>query len=163
MPPPGTRDEQVAGEMQDREIPTAAVAAQDKTEAASSTSAPAIPHTDVTNSAHLSSDAQPRPTRKTLVTRSSQPVPNSMHNVLADSGQAQPARTSRTPASAAPVADLLRDPGGTIRVIVPALASSYSSRRDRRRRSRRYRKEKTQDRSAESASRAPYSTSFDPK
>ena len=32
------------------------------------------------------------------------------------------ARTSRTPASAAPVADLLRDPGGTRRVVVSILA-----------------------------------------
>ena len=32
------------------------------------------------------------------------------------------ARTSRTPASSAPVTDLLRDPGGTRRPIVPVLA-----------------------------------------
>ena len=32
------------------------------------------------------------------------------------------ARTSRTPASAAPVTDLLRDPGGTRRAIAPTLA-----------------------------------------
>ena len=78
--PVEARDKQVAGKIQEREITTAAAAAQDKTEAASSTSAPAIPHADVTKSAQLSSDAQPRPTRKPLVTCSSQPVPNFMHN-----------------------------------------------------------------------------------
>ena len=84
-PPVKTCDEQVAGKIQDREISTAAAVAQNKTEAASSRSAPAIPHADVTKSAQLSFDAQPRPTRKPLVARSSQPVLNSMHNVLADS------------------------------------------------------------------------------
>ena len=76
-----TREEQVEGEMQEQEISTAAAASQDKAEAASSRSAPAIPHADVTNSAQIPSDAQPRPTRKTLVTRTSQPVLNSTHNV----------------------------------------------------------------------------------
>ena len=65
--------------MQEREISAAATAAQDKTEAASSRFAPAIPHADATDFAQLSSDAQPRPTSNTLVTRSSQLVSNAMH------------------------------------------------------------------------------------
>ena len=76
-PPVKTREEQVAREMQEREISVAA--AQDKTEAGSSRFAPAIPHANVTDFAQLSSDAQPRPTSKTLVTRSSQPVSNALH------------------------------------------------------------------------------------
>ena len=72
-----TREEQVAREMQEQEI--SAAAAQDKTEVASSRFAPAISHADVTDFAQLSSDAQPRPTSKTLVTRSSQPVPNAIY------------------------------------------------------------------------------------
>ena len=74
-----TRDEQVAGEVRERDISAAAAAARDKTEAASSRFAPAIPRADATDFAQLSSDAQPRPTSKTLVTRSSQPVSNAMH------------------------------------------------------------------------------------
>ena len=75
MPPlVKTRDEQVEGEMQTRDISTAAAVAQDKTEAASSRFAPAIPHADATNFAQLSSNVQPRPTPKTLMTCSSQPV-----------------------------------------------------------------------------------------
>ena len=59
------------------------------------------------------------------------------------------ARTSRTPASAAPVTDLLRDSGGMRRMIVPALAQIYlPETADVHRR----RKGKNQDRSAESAS-----------
>ena len=54
-------------------------AAADEVQAASSRSAPAIPHVDVTNFAQISCDVQPRPTPKTLVTRSSQPVLNTMH------------------------------------------------------------------------------------
>ena len=69
-----TREKQVAREEQKQEI--SAVAAQDKTEAASSRFTPAISHADVTDFAQLSSDAQPRPTSKTLVTRSSPPIPN---------------------------------------------------------------------------------------
>ena len=76
-PPVMTREEQVARETQEREIPPAA--AQDKTEAASARFAQAISHADVTSFAQLSSDAQPRPTSNTLVTCSSQPVPNAMH------------------------------------------------------------------------------------
>ena len=76
-PPLMTREEQVGREMQEHEISAAAV--QDKTEAASSRFAPAIPHADVTDFAQFSSDAQPRSTSKTFVTRSSQPVPNDIH------------------------------------------------------------------------------------
>ena len=76
-PPVMTREEQVAPETQEREISPAA--AQDKTKAASARFAQAIFHVDVTTFAQLSSDAQPRPASKTLVTRSSQPVPNAMH------------------------------------------------------------------------------------
>ena len=76
-PPVMTREEQVAREMQEREI--SAAAAQDKTEAVRSRFVPAIPHADVTNFAQLSSDIQPRPTSKTLGTRSSQPVPIAVH------------------------------------------------------------------------------------
>ena len=72
-----TREEQVAREMKEREM--SAAAAQDKTEAASSRFAPAIPHADVTDFAQLSSDAQPRPASKIFATRSSQPVPNAIH------------------------------------------------------------------------------------
>ena len=72
-----TRKEQVARETQHREIPPAT--AQDKTETASARFTQAISHADVTNFAQLSSDAQPRPTSKTLVTSSSRPVPNAMH------------------------------------------------------------------------------------
>ena len=72
-----TRENQVAREMQEREI--SAAAAQDKTEAASSRFAPVIPHADVTDFAQLSSDAQPSPTSKTLMTRSFQPVTNAIH------------------------------------------------------------------------------------
>ena len=72
-----TREEQVAREMQEREI--SAATAQDKTQAASSRFAQAISHADVTDFAQLSSDAQTRPTSKTLVTRSSQPVLNTIH------------------------------------------------------------------------------------
>ena len=72
-----TRKEQVARETQQGEIPPAA--AQGKTETASARFTQAISHADVTNFAQLSSDAQPRPTSKTLVTRSSRPVPNAMH------------------------------------------------------------------------------------
>ena len=57
-------------QMQERKI--SAAAAQDKTKAASSRFAPAISHADVTDSAHLSTDAQPRSTSKTLGTHSSQ-------------------------------------------------------------------------------------------
>ena len=102
--PVKTRDEQVAGEMQDRDTSTAAPAAQDKTERASSRYAPAIPHAGVTTSAQLSFGHLPpmpnhclpgrlswpvRPSlfrilctmcSRTLVTRSSQPVSNTMHN-----------------------------------------------------------------------------------
>ena len=53
-----------------------AAAAQDTTEAVSSRFAPAIPHAGLTDFAQLSSDAQPRPTSKTLATRLSQPVLN---------------------------------------------------------------------------------------
>ena len=76
-PPVMTREKQVARKMQERQIPPAA--AQDKTEAASSRFAPAISHADATNFAQLSPDAQPRPTPKTLVTRSFQPVSNAMY------------------------------------------------------------------------------------
>ena len=76
-PPVMTREEQVARETQERKISPAA--AQDKTEAASARFAQAISHVDVTNFAQLSSDAQPRPTSKILVTRSSHPIPNAMH------------------------------------------------------------------------------------
>ena len=76
-PPVITREEQVAREMQEHEI--SAVAAQDKTEAASARFAQAISHADVTDFAQISSDAQPRPTSKTLVTRSSPPVPNARY------------------------------------------------------------------------------------
>ena len=76
-PPVMTREEHVAREVQEREI--SAGTAQDKTEAANSRFAQAISHVDVTDFAQLSSDAQPRPTSKTLVTRSSQPVPNAIH------------------------------------------------------------------------------------
>ena len=72
-----TRKEQVARETQQGEIPPAA--AQDKTETASARFTQAISQADVTDFAQLSSDAQPRPTSKTLVTRSSRPVPNAMH------------------------------------------------------------------------------------
>ena len=71
-PPVMTREELVARKMQEREIPPAA--AQDKTEAAGSGFAPAIPLADATDFAQLSPDAQPRPTPKTLVTRTSKPV-----------------------------------------------------------------------------------------
>ena len=71
-----SREEQVARKMQERQI---APAAQDKTEAASLGFAPAIPHADATDFALLSTDAQPRPTPKTLVTRLSQPVSNAMY------------------------------------------------------------------------------------
>ena len=82
-PPVITREEQAAREMQERAISPAA--AQDKTAAARARLAQAFPHVHVTNFAQFFSDAQSRPTRKTLVTRSSQPVPSSIHNVLADS------------------------------------------------------------------------------
>ena len=72
-----TREEQVARKMQEGQIPPAA--AQDKTEAASSGFASAIPHADATDFALLSTDAQPRPTLKTLMTRSSQPVSITMY------------------------------------------------------------------------------------
>ena len=55
-----------------------AAAAQDRTEAASYGFAPVIAHAE-TDSAQLSSDAQPRPTPKTLVTRLSQPVTNAIY------------------------------------------------------------------------------------
>ena len=54
--------------------------AQDKTATTSARLAQAFPHVHVTHFAQLSSDAQPRPTQKTLVTRSSQPVPNAMYH-----------------------------------------------------------------------------------
>ena len=63
--------------MQDRAISPGA--AQDKTVAASARLTQAFPHVRVTNFAQLSSDAQPRPTQKTLVIRSSQPVSNAMY------------------------------------------------------------------------------------
>ena len=72
-----TREERIAREMQECKIPPAA--AQDEAEAASSRFAPAIPHVDLASFAQLSSDVQPRSTPKTLVTRSSQPVSNTMH------------------------------------------------------------------------------------
>ena len=72
-----TREDQIARKMQERQIPPAA--AQDKTEAAGSGFAPAIPHADATDFAQLSPDAQPRPTPKTLVSRSFQPVSNAMY------------------------------------------------------------------------------------
>ena len=53
--------------------------AREMTEAASSRSAPVIPHADVTDFAQLSFDAQPSPTSKTLMTRSSQLVTNAIH------------------------------------------------------------------------------------
>ena len=68
-PPVMTREEQVAREMQEHE--TSAVATQDKTEASSAGIDQVIPHADVTDFAQISSDAQPGPTSKTLVTRSS--------------------------------------------------------------------------------------------
>ena len=71
-PPVITRGEQAAWKMQERAISPAD--AQDKTEAASARLAQDFPHVHVTNSAQSSSDAQPRPTQKTLVTRSSQSV-----------------------------------------------------------------------------------------
>ena len=77
-PPVITREEQVARKMQERAISPAA--AQDKIAAASAGLAQAFPHVHVTNFAQLSSDVQPRPTSKTLVTRSSQPVSNTMQN-----------------------------------------------------------------------------------
>ena len=80
-PPVMTREEQVARETQELEIPPAA--AQDKAEAASARFAQAISHADATDFDQLSSDVQPRPTSKTLlVTRSSQPVPNTMYYAL---------------------------------------------------------------------------------
>ena len=72
-----TRGEQAAQEMQERAISPAA--AQGKTAAASARLAQDFPHVHVTNFAQLSSDAQPRPTQKTLVTRLSQPVSNAMY------------------------------------------------------------------------------------
>ena len=60
-------------------------------------------------------------------------------------------RTPGTPASAAAETDLLRDPGGTRRVIVFCSSSDFS-RQDNRRRSHRCRKENNQDSSTESAS-----------
>ena len=72
-----TRGGQAAREMQERAI--SPVVAQDKTAAASARLAQAFPHVHVTHFAQLSSHAQPRPTQKTLVTRSSQPVPNAMY------------------------------------------------------------------------------------
>ena len=76
--PPGvTGGEQAAREMQERAISPAA--AQDKTAAASARLVQAFPHVHVTNFAQPSSDAQPRPTQKTLVTRSSQSVSNAMY------------------------------------------------------------------------------------
>ena len=71
-PPVITRGEQAAWKMQERAISPAD--AQDKTEAASARLAQDFPHVHVTNSVQPSSDAQPRPTQKTLVTRSSQSV-----------------------------------------------------------------------------------------
>ena len=68
-PPVITREEQAAREMQERAVSPAA--AQDKTAAASARLAQAFPHAHMTNFAQPSSDVQPRPTRKTLVTRSS--------------------------------------------------------------------------------------------
>ena len=76
-PPVITRKERAAREMQERAISPAA--AQDKTAAASARLAQAFPRVHVTNFAQLSSDAQPRPTQETLVTRSSQPVSNAMY------------------------------------------------------------------------------------
>ena len=76
-PPVITREEQATREMQERAISSAV--AQDKTTAASARLAQAFPHVHVTNFVQLTSDAQPRPTQKTLVTRSSQPVPNAMY------------------------------------------------------------------------------------
>ena len=76
-PPVMTREEQVAREMQEHEISSAAT--QDKTEAASARFAQAISHTDVTDFTQISSDAQPRPASKTLVTRSSPLVPNARY------------------------------------------------------------------------------------
>ena len=75
-----TRGEQAAREMQERAISPAT--AQDKTAAVSARLAQAFPHAHVTNFAQLSSDAQPRPTQKTLITRSSQPVSNAMYYAL---------------------------------------------------------------------------------
>ena len=49
------------------------------TEAASARFTQATPHADVTDLVQLSSDAEPRPTSKTLVTRLSQPFPNAIH------------------------------------------------------------------------------------
>ena len=76
-PPVITRGGQAAREMQERAISPAV--AQDKTAVASARLAQAFPHVHVTHFAQLSSDAQPRPSQKTLVTRSSQPVPNAMY------------------------------------------------------------------------------------
>ena len=49
------------------------------TAAGSARLAQAFPHVHVTNFAQLSSGAEPRPTQKTLVTRSFQPVSNAMY------------------------------------------------------------------------------------
>ena len=76
-PPVKTREELVARDTQERE--TSPAAAQDKTGAISPRFAPAISHAGVTIFAQLSSGAQPRPTSKTLVTRSSHPVSNAMY------------------------------------------------------------------------------------
>ena len=76
-PPVITRGGQAAREMQERAISPAV--AQDKTAAASARLVQAFPYVHVTHFAQLSSDAQPRPTQKTLVTRSSQPVPNAIY------------------------------------------------------------------------------------
>ena len=65
-PPVMTRDERVARKMQKNEI--SSVAAQRKTDAASTRLAKAISHADVTDFTQNSSDAQPRPASKTLVT-----------------------------------------------------------------------------------------------
>ena len=66
--------------MQERTISPAA--SQDKTAAASARLTQAFPHVHVTSFAQLPFDAQPRPTQKTLVTRSSQPVSNAMYYAL---------------------------------------------------------------------------------
>ena len=77
-PPVVTREEKVAREIQEHEISGAA--AQAKTEAASARFAQAISHVDVTDFTQILSDAQPRPTSKTLVTCSSPPVPNTRYH-----------------------------------------------------------------------------------
>ena len=77
-PPVKTREEKVAREMQEQRI--SAAAAQTKTEAASARFAQAISHVDVTDFTQILSDAQPRPTSKTLVTCSSPPVPNTRYH-----------------------------------------------------------------------------------